>query len=175
MLSIGHKAADRPLDIAFLRVSFLLSVEGQNRLQVWGRDAHTTSRLQQAHAFTQHALPVRVTDVFDHVLAENVVKTLVGKRKALGRIEVQHRIVRGHKICIQPALKNIIARSELQALHLVRREVAHDLLSSNGKPGYRPKVSQQSATGSHSAEDELRSFELCGQPCHAQQPEGIVC
>jgi hypothetical protein len=49
-------------------------IQAENRREVGGRDSDATARLQHAEALLDHQTGVRLTDVLDLVLGEDVVE-----------------------------------------------------------------------------------------------------
>lgn len=83
---IREEGLHRPLDVIILQLSPVASEQIDQELQIRSRDAELPSRFQKPVALRELVQSLLVGEMFNKMLAENVVERFVGKRKASGDI-----------------------------------------------------------------------------------------
>jgi len=92
----GHAAGDDPIDIVFLRLSSVCSVQLHDNPKIRRRNANLSTRLQYTPRLTQHRQRVFVIYMLNEVFSEYVVDRIVGEWEAARYIQINHTRARGH-------------------------------------------------------------------------------
>lgn len=104
----------RPPDVIILPLGPVASEQIYQELQIRRRDAELTSRLQKPVTLCELVQSLLVGDMFNKMLAENVVERFVGKRKALGDIQLQYIVAARNHIAVEPIREYVISATKMQ-------------------------------------------------------------
>jgi len=152
-------------------------VQGKNHSQIWGRESRAPSRFQDAKTFPQHDLGRLVFDVLDHVLCHYVVESIIIEWKAFRRIQIDHRVMVGKDVCIQPSVKDVVTGPKLELFQPTNLQVLGDLTGSFNKPHKGLHIPFQPAEGSNQTDNQLRLLQIdycCGIHVLASRDSGSL-
>lgn len=111
-----------PRNIGFADGALVLTVQDDQECEIWSYYTNLTTRPQDSISFPEHHYALRISDMLDNVLGENVIKSIALQGKCLGEIEIGD-FVRGMQVSIQPPRQGIRSATQMEFLELSGRDV----------------------------------------------------